>query len=243
MAVSIIVLILYIIAIVLIFKFVKGVIKSIFLALSLLIIILVVFGVFVAIDLKDIQDNMQTSQNLFLLEKNNKINAGISWSLDGKTQPVFVTKESIDSYSAALSSNNLKEIQGDYYKVILIDEKSFDSIDEISNGQTSYTRQQIINLLNSDAPLDEFIMSSQKGITKDQIAVLKPQLMQTMKIKSDEEFKGFLFAMLFSAALEQKGSIFILDQYKEGNIKVYPETIVFRTLKVIPSSIIEKAVS
>lgn len=242
MAVSIIVLILYIIAIVLIFKFVKGIIKAIFLALSLLIIILVVCGVFIAIDLKDIQDNMQTKQNIFLFEKDNILKAGIYWSLDGKSQPGFPAKEDIDSYSSALASNNLKEIKGDYYKVIFVNENAFAALSEIKSNQVSYTKQQLIDALNSENSIDSFIKSSQKDVTKEQLAVLRPQLMQSMNIKSDEEFKGLLFAMLFKAAVEQQGASFILDQYKEGNVKVYPETIVFKALKLVPSSVVKKAI-
>jgi hypothetical protein len=52
------------------------------------------------------------------------------------------------------------------------------------------------------------------------------------------EFKAMVFAVLFSEAIEKKGTLFIFSEYKKKNIIVYPETAVFKFIKLIPTSFV-----
>ena len=56
------------------------------------------------------------------------------------------------------------------------------------------------------------------------------------------EDKGMAFGVLVSTAGGDKGPLFMIEQYKEGNVKIYPKTIVFDLLKVMPLSWLEKSI-
>lgn len=45
-----------------------------------------------------------------------------------------------------------------------------------------------------------------------------------------------------NTAMEEQGRMYMLSQYKEGNIEVIPKTMVFRIVSLVPASIIEKFV-
>lgn len=69
----------------------------------------------------------------------------------------------------------------------------------------------------------------------------KTALLETLKDESASfTEREYAFGTLNSAVKEQ-GVYFIFKQYKEGNIKVYPQTMVFKIVSIIPYSWLETA--
>jgi len=66
--------------------------------------------------------------------------------------------------------------------------------------------------------------------------------MEQINIKNNAEFKSFLFILLFQRLIERQGPIIIFTQYKEGNVIIYPETMMFKFVKRIPNILLDRAI-
>ena len=94
----------------------------------------------------------------------------------------------------------------------------------------------MFSLLESETPAYDYIESVVGTTTRKE--TLKNQMFSELNIQEDTEYKGILFFMLFGSAIEQQGPFFIFEQYKTGNIIIYQETIMFKLIKFIPSSLV-----
>jgi len=132
--------------------------------------------------------------------------------------------------------NDLQSIIGDNYKLIIIRKDFFNDVFSIPIAEDqSITRIELFELLSSKTPIDDYITLSLGGDTaKIQKESYKENLIQSLQISTDEEFKDILFFTAFATAAENKGPLFLLNAFKKETVIIYPQTLFFDTLKVIP---------
>lgn len=237
-------IILFIIAAVIIIKLTKKVLKAIFLIASLAAAILIISGFFIIADVKDFKDNFPNQPSLYLFEDKNTLLAGMSVVFgEEEPKPIFITKEQLTSFQASFEKNNLQAIIGNNYKLFILSSNAFKDIDKVKSGDIELSRQEILTLLSSETPLDNFILAQiGEAAPEQQREIYKQKLKQEAGIETDAQFKGVLFMLLFGTAMEKQGPLFLFNQYKQGNIIIYPETTLFKLLKIIPSPLLEKAI-
>lgn len=229
-------LVLIIVAGLIIYKITKSIFKAIFLALSVGVIIIIILGGLIISDINDFRENAQTQPNIYLLEDNGEIIAGFSGILGEDFQPDFVEEE-LGPY------NNLDGLLGNNYKLFLVKKQALGSVEEVEGEDITLTRQEILDMIASDSPVDDFIKKQYPNLPAAQLSGARQSLLSQMEIENDAEFKGTLFAATFASAMEEQGPLFIFDQYKEGNIIIHPETAMFKFLKIIPSSILKNVIT
>ena len=234
-------IILLIIIAVVLFLILKKILKVIIILIGIIIIVLIVGGFFVYKDARDIQENFETSPNLFLFKNNGNIIAGMQ--MIPEQEPSLLDISSISEYDSLYQENNLDEIKKDNYKLIIFNEKSFDSVQEIQINEYTYTKEFAFELLNSDTPVDDYInyYLTKQGIPEENKELMKQQIKTDFKY-TDTEFKGRVFATMFQDRIDAEGPIFIFKQYKSGNAVVYKETAVFRMIGLIPSSFLKNMI-
>jgi len=120
-----------------------------------------------------------------------------------------LAESQLEAYSSSLINNNYEEILGNSYKLMVFD------IDIISN-------------LDSDLNMGDFQIT-----TDDAISTLKSD------IASSEEKASLFSIILENEILSPKNPLFFFSEFKNGNILIYPETALFKTIKFIPLSLIK----
>ncbi len=233
---SIISLILFVVIAVLVFKFIKNTIKSIFILLAILTLVVVVGGITIYSDVNDFRQNFPTVPSLYLLEKDNQIVAGIYGTFSEEAPPSLVGTEQLASYQNNYQANNLDDIKGDYYKLFVMKAEAFDSITEIKTDGETISKQAVFDLLGSSTPINDFM--AQKGLPQEQ----RSALLTNLNVKNDAEFKSLLFTLLFAKSIQEKGPTFIFIQFKQENIIIYPDTTITLLIKEVPLSLLNSVI-
>jgi len=205
-----------------VFKVTKSILKAIFFAAAILTLIIVIFGGLLISDAVKFKENFPTQPSLYLLEEDNILIAGFSTIFKEGAEPDYIAEDQLNSFQISYKKENFKEIIGDNYKVFLIKKEIFASLNEIRTGDDALTIEEWSDLLESDTSDDVFKASG---------------------VNDETEFKGLLFALGFMTILDEKGAFIIFEEYQEKNIKIYPETIFFKSIKLVPNSLTKKMVS
>ncbi|MBW2984569.1 hypothetical protein KY361_05610 [Candidatus Woesearchaeota archaeon] len=207
----------FFIALAVIFAVVKGIMKIIFSVFSIIIVLSLVGGAFIASDFMDLRENFPNEEKTMLLKDENKALAGsIIISLEDEN-PTLITQEQLDSYSGYLQEDNLKAILGDKYKLIIVDLGALRELEaETFNLGEEYSKEFLISVLESDEPKSLFIEEYGEEPTMDEL-----------------ELKAAVFGVMFGNI----GPIILIEQYKKDNIIFYPETAVFKVMRYLPVSV------
>jgi energy-coupling factor transporter transmembrane protein EcfT len=233
-------LIVFIIASTIIFKIVGKAFKAVIYISTLFSILILIMGFFVYQDAMDIKENFPDSEKLILLDVEGKLAAGMYGTLTEQQQPEFVSTSKLKEYQANYKSN-MKAIQGDYYKIFIIKESMFDDVGEtLEFGDYSFSKEDALDLLKSEDALEDIatLMIEEQGLPDT------PELREQLKqqVKSSEEAKALMFGALFTEKMKDPSPVNILNEMKDGNIVIYPETIVFKLVKSMPLSLMQKFV-
>ena len=121
----------------------------------------------------------------------------------------FLTNEQISDFSSHLEDNAYEEILGESYKLMVFDLKILNDLDV------------------------EEIETEEGTITKEEAIAF-------LKSNADAGEKAALFGVILAEdILSSRNPLFFFSEFKKGNIVVYPETALFKTVKFIPVSFIK----
>jgi len=233
-------LIIVIVSIILTFWIVKKIIKGMIISGFILLIFLIVLGALIYTDGIKFQENIITTDSLFLFEDNKNIYTGFSakfseqYSEDKKASSI--NTEELNIISKNYENEDLDSVKNEYYKVFIVNENTFEDLENIEIFNYNYSKKFIIDLIKSENPIERFAddYSKKTGLKKEFI------IEDISKgIKDETEMKGMLFMRLFGTKIENRGALFIIEEYKEKNIMVYPETSVFKAMKLTPMFILK----
>lgn len=238
---SIIGFIVVIVIIVVILKVFKSVFKALFTISTLFGVVFFIFMIILYQDVSDFQTNFPVSEKIFLLEENDELIAGFSGKFTEESQPDLVKASDLKSYQASYDADDLEAIKGDNYKLFIIKLNAFDDIKSLEFNKDELSKNFVINLFYSDSPINEYAdyYIKERGISASASASVKSQLRDAFN--SDAEFKGMLFANLFSLGM-QKDPLFLFEEYKDDNIIIYEETMLFRTMDKVPLFLMKRFV-
>ena len=226
---SIITIIIFIVSAIVIFKIVKTILKTILIILILSFLLIAIFGFFTYQDAVELKDNLETKPKLMLLQDNENIIAGFVIT-DFKKEAEFLALSQITKYQNSFKKQDYKKMLGNNYKMFIIEIKAFDFDDEeFDFVGKKVSKNLLYSVLKSNNPIG--LYKSETGMDPAIYGISDPV-----------EFKSQVFALLFSEAIEKRGQFFIFNEYKEENIIVYPETAVFKFIKLIPTFFIKNMV-
>ena len=212
---------------------VKKILKVIFFISILLLVFVLAFGFFLYQDAMNIKENL-ASNKLFLLVDNDEILTGM---IIADNEPVFIDENQINEYTNYLKEKDYEAILGDNYKLFLV---SLDILNDLKGEyeilNKNVTKDELFNIFRSEEPYKELTGKEEKK----KIKADDNEIDSNDKIK----FKGFLFMTVLSNDLiRTKNPFKMLLYYKKNYIEVYPETILFKFIKIIPTSFINKMVT
>ena len=209
---------------VLIFYLTHKILKVISFVTGFVVLAFLIIGAFVIVDAKNFQDKMQEENNLFIITSNDNPVALIPM---GKEQELTSEQES-KIMNELSDKSSYQKLSQDYFKLFFVKIKILDSIkqDKFEIENFNFTKQQISDAIIAKNPFPVL------GINEN----LVPKELTASKLK---------MALFMSTIQEQITSnpIFLLKEYKKGNIYVYKETIMFKVIKYIPISFVKSIVN
>lgn len=234
-------IILFILIGIIIFKIIGKIVKTLSILMSILTIVMLIGGIFVYLDAKDLKENFSVEKKLFVLDYDDVLLSGFTlkdMAVDG--MPEVLSKEVLSEYSNYYSNNDMKSIQGEeYYKVFVFKKELFDDVLEMDIGNVKLSKYDIDAILVSNDALnlvvDKMLMS--QGVPLDNT---KYREEISKELKSNEAVKGLLVAGLF--AKKSKEPTFIFEGLQNETVMVYPETIIFKLIKIVPFNYMSKFV-
>jgi hypothetical protein len=203
-----------------------------------LLVISFVFGYLVIKDARDFSQNFHNSTSIFIITDNinsaDTFLAGVKINPKEKSFDTLNEKELLEA-EESYNSGNAKDISKEYYKLFIVDFKSFDElkIDVIEDRNINLTKDELKKVMTSKDARTELarIVSSQTGESRSQIL---------SEIKySNEEIKSYIFSYYLSTTFNPKNTAELLIQFKENDIRVYKETALFKAIKIIPKFLIK----
>lgn len=193
----------------------------------------VAFGILAYADIKDMQERCPEMPPVFLLEDGGSILAGINMKIEEGNgglsgDDVFISD--LSRFQQAYDNDDFSAItEKEHCKAAVFRLQTFEFIESINLTEgISISKSTIWDVLRSDSPVQE--------LAEDNVEVEGIESVET-------QIKGFIFATMFAKALEQKGASFATSNLKNGNIKVYKETITFKVLKHAPVSLMDELTS
>ena len=198
-----------IIVFVVVLVFIWGIFKKLF---KLLFYAGIIISLLVAANLYFIYQNFQDLRENFAASEKKVILKDDDKVLTGLLmgQEVdFLADSQLRDYSSSLKNNDYEDILGNSYKLMVFD-------------------INIIEHLDKEIEIEGF-----KITTDEAAATLKSDT-------SSSQEKAALFSVILAdEILSSRNTLFFLSEFKKGNIIIYPETALFKTVKIIPVSFIK----
>ena len=225
--------------IILLAKLAKNVFKWVLIVGVVMLIVSIIFGVNVFNDFKSLQENFPTAQKVFLLNDLGTIRAGF---IQGSGEPDFtsIDSASLADYRAKYKTESWDETPAGTF-IILVDSAALSAAADISFADAGISAAQAMNIIKAQSSIDAAlpILITAQGVrdTPDTRALMKRQLTSNIGISSDQTMRNVLFAQLFGSSVQDSASLITL--YQSGSIKIYPDSSIFKLLRIIPSGILK----
>ncbi len=239
--ISLVVLVIFVISTVFgIYKLIKfGITLAALLSVAFSVALLVM-GVALYMDVNEFQEKFETAPKLFLLKENRTLLAGFSGRLGTTSeQAELLTAAALADLQADYDANKLDGMRGGNYKLFFVDLVAFGNITgRIMVDDTEYGREEIIQFIHSQAPLDDFTedLLARREVQVQQRDAAKKRLLKGLRENApdDTAFRANLFTLLLAQAVKEQGSRFLLYEFQRDHIRIYPETALFKLVKYIP---------
>lgn len=228
-----------------------------------------VYGYLLYKDFIDLKENFPSKEKLFLLKDGEQYIAGFSATElsigdsgsknSAETSPKLPTKPISKEKLVLYSGKKTSEILEDRYKIIILDADMFKKLKRIMlPEEMEFTGKELVSLIKKEDSFKafaEFMAQEQlkkRGISLGSSSTKTPepgidkqqiigQIKESFNIKDEESFDSLVLIFMIMGTMQEQGPIFLVEQFKAGNIAVYPETIIFKSVKLIPKSAFEYA--
>ena len=235
------VLIIFVIIILAIIWITKQVVRTLFFASAIILIVLIGFGFLVLSDVKDIRNNFPNTPSTFLLTKDNTVISGIIGKFGEEFSPDLLTDAQLTSIQENFAEKNYEAIKGDNFKLIIINKSSFDQI-TVYDPDLQLTKDSIFSLLESEEPINDYItLQLGEGYSQAQFDIARQSFLRQANITQESQFKSIMFGILLAQTLQEE-PLFVFQGFIDEKVIFYPETTAFKALKFLPESMLDSFV-
>ncbi len=202
----------------------------------LLLIAISAVGFMAVSDAREFSRRLPSEPNAFLLADEGEVLAGAR-NLMHEESPSPMKAEAVESYENYISQNDYESMVGDNYRVFVVSFDTFNSLDnntKIGDAGATITVKKAKTLLKAESSRKKLIEDALSSKAVPEGYEEQARKMAEDRIPSESELRSSLFLLLLSAYADLEGPSFIISGYREGSIEVYPKTMLFRVLKIIP---------
>lgn len=236
-------------AVALTFFLIKGVLKAIILAASIIFVVFGILTFFAVMDALDLKDNIISEEKLMVLKEGDTVLAAFSFknlSDEGPGAINAFNSEELKAISDSVASRDYSSFKKKYYKVFVFEYSSFSQ--SLSNGlgysmgkeESSLSNADADEIIRSDKPIEIALKKMDASLTDAEKDEALKNYMSQLGISSQEEFKSFIFALVLADFVKDRGPPELISKIKSKELLVYPNTALFRAIKLMPSFLIDK---
>ena len=190
-----------------------------------LLAIVIALGLWIMLDANSLKNHFYQDNKLFILDIDGT--AAGAFTLGRSDIPVPVGDLSlIKGYYP-----DLAKIQGNNYKVIVLNWSIVEADIDVLNFKA--TKEELKSALSSDNPRQLFIDKTSQAFGGGMLADLTAQVISLYP--TSNFFASSMFAIL--AAKPLLNSDLVFAGMREGTVRVYPETAVFKIIKLLPEDL------
>jgi hypothetical protein len=215
--------------------------KLFLLCMLLLVVGSIFFGYLVVKDASDFKNNFSNSTSMVIVKQTTN---GTETFLAGATinpeQKKYdpMSKKQLANAQQLYNDDKMSTLGADYYKVFIIELKSFDDIKlyNISDQNVELNKEEIKTIMLSDDAKEDLarIVAKKNGMkTNDVYKDISA---------TDEEIKAYILSYYLSTVFDTNNIANLVSQLKSGNIEVYSNTALFKAIKLVPNSLVNKLV-
>jgi hypothetical protein len=206
-------------------RFVKKVVR-----ITILVIICILVlsaSIYVMKDANDLRKDFLLAEKLLLLDLNGDIVAGVI----NKDVSEPVPLNSLDDLNEAYHEKNYEDMLNKHYKLLVFDWDSFKDLEYIEYDDDTISLEDINKIMKSENPKDFFIdrLVEKKG--EPMRSVIAEQVEDMFP--TDDFLRSVIFGFMIAKSFEKRT---VFDDYVNGNVFIFPETITLRSLKILPIS-------
>ncbi|MBU0536794.1 MAG: hypothetical protein KKE20_07535 [Nanoarchaeota archaeon] len=218
---------------------VRQILKIISLTGLILAVIISIFGFIALKDASEFKEKFPTEPNLFLLVEDGDILAGAN-NLMHENKPTPITSEEKAVFQQIIDDKDFKDLIGKNYKVFIVGMDAFKTLPEGEIADSGFTKSEAEEALRQDDIKEWYIdwVLEKADVPEEMIDDARDQL--RMEMPPEEEIRATMFFLLLAGMSEKQGATFIIREYQTENIDVYPETILFRFVKIVPESFLDR---
>lgn len=230
----IIVAVLIVIAAYLVFRLTEHLVKALGFVVLLVIGVLVYSAYFVGADISDVKSNFFESGKAVLLESDKPLAGFVA--IDLQKSPSGLSDRQLSAISNAVQEKDIDALESmGIYKVILISESVIpkNSVVEIQN--VSFTTGDLLRVLKSSSPRQEFVALAGAGNIQAVASVI------VSSFPEDAEFKSFIWYNMANHIVLREPLTSVIA-YKNGQLKIFPETAVFKVARITPVNILKSVI-
>ena len=225
--ISILALVVLIILIYMVFKVTTKILKIVSLVFIGIIVISFVLGFFIVRDAKDFRENFPVEEKKILLLNEDEIITAFSTKVDDVN---ITSQDELDELNSLYKLEKYDDMLDDSYKMMIFNFSVVEDskADEFEFDGMTITKEQIIAILLSDNPMHDYIEDIKRDDPEDYM----------INSDKDRELKAKLFAVVFTEGI-MDSKLFFYSQYQKDKIYIYPETIMFKAIRLMPLSLIQ----
>lgn len=196
------------------YKITKKILVTLTIFFLIITISLTIFGFIVYNDFKTFQSGIDSGDKILLLVDDSRILAGVSWISEASFE--VIDRNTLDEFELNYQNNEYDKILGDKFSVFFI------KLSVIENNLE-----------------DEYL----DNIKKDEVIAILTSDINIEQSLDPNELRANIFMVSFSSIIANKSPLFIIDEHKNDNIVIYPDFIVLKVLRKIPSKILNSIAS
>ena len=219
------ILIIIIIVFFIILKITKKILVAISLFFLITTILALIFGFILYKDFTNLKNGFENGEKLILLVDESKVYASVALIKPVDPKIIYSSKQEVNVFSEYYQNNELDKILDNRSFMFLI-KKDFieNELDVVYLGDLNLSNQEVMQILTSDPYLEDFYSKiNSQG-------------------KTPYDIRADIFLSSISRIAEIKSPLFLLEGYKNSQIRIYPETLTLKFVKMIPSSLITKVI-
>jgi len=219
------ILIIIIIVFFIILKITKKILVAISLFFLITTILALIFGFILYKDFTNLKNGFENGEKLILLVDESKVYASVALIKPVDPKIIYSSKQEVNVFSEYYQNNELDKILDNRSFMFLIQEDFIENeLDAVYLGDLNLSNQEVMQILTSDPYLEDFYSKiNSQG-------------------KTPYDIRADIFLSSISRIAEIKSPLFLLEGYKNSQIRIYPETLTLKFIKMIPSSLIAKVI-
>lgn len=238
-----------------IYTILKSVMKTIVLSISILLVALAIVVGIVYLDALNLQTKfINDDKTMLFLYEGNIISGAKGKFLDENQIPQLYTDSEVENINSLYQQKEFESLKLESYKLIIIDFKVFENISEINLVEDiKLNNIEIKEALNSKETRRNLITKDLEKKNNVKISELTGQRLEEFNneikegldslsesnIRDDSQLKGAIIMSLMQKKSElENGTGWLIKEFKNKNVIIYPESPVFIAAKYLPDSML-----